>query len=118
LHLFACATAENLGPDMVGFDIHDGPGLSAFIGYNADFIFPPDYAHDQRAAEMLIDCDSAIDLALADGKTPEEALHEAANAFTELMNEWRADHRHGTLVNLVQQDLDALCLLPGPYKFK
>jgi hypothetical protein len=115
VHLFACATAENLGPDMVGPDIHDGTGLKAFIGYNAAFSFAANYQQDQNAAQMLVDCDSAIDLALADGQTPDQALACAANAFNALINEWQFDRSKKTLVDLVRQDRDALCLLPGLY---
>jgi len=116
VHLFACATAENLGPDMVGPDLHDGTGVRAFIGYNAAFNFALNYHQDQVAAQMIVDCDSAIDLALADGKTPDQAVASAAAAFDALINEWQFDQSRKALVDLVRRDREALCLLPGLYK--
>jgi hypothetical protein len=115
VHLFACATAESLGRDLVGRDVN-GTSASAFVGYKVEFLFAPHYQQDEEAAHMLIDCDSAIDLALADGQTPSQAVACAQEAFRKLINEWQFDTKKGRkgLVEFAREDLNALCLLPGP----
>jgi len=110
VHLFACDTAKNLGPDLVGPDAHDLTGASAFFGYNADFGFAQNYHQDPTLAGQFIDCDSAIDLALANGATLQQAFDAAVNAFKSLIDKWQFQSGLKALAGLLQQDLKALSL--------
>lgn len=112
VHIFACLTASRLGQDLVGLDLN-GNAASAFIGYDATFDFAPDNLNDVKAAEKLIDCDSAIDLALSDAKSPAQAVAEARAAFNCLITNFRFDGKHGSLIPLVRHDCDALSVLPS-----
>jgi hypothetical protein len=110
IHFFACDTARNLGPDLVGPDVNDLTGASAFFGYNADFSFAQNYDQDPTLAGQFIDCDSAIDLALASGATVQQAFDAGANAFRSLIDKWRLESDLKALTTLLQQDLKALSL--------
>lgn len=110
VHLFACDTAKNLGPDLVGPDINDLTGASAFFGYNADFSFAQNYAQDPTLAGQFVDCDSAIDLALANGATVQQAFDAAANAFQSLIDKWQLQSDLKALAGLLQQDRKSLSL--------
>jgi hypothetical protein len=110
VHLFACDTAKCLGPDLLGPNVYDLTGVCAFLGYNADFSFAQKYNQDPTLASQFIDCDSAIDLALADGASPEQAFGAAALAFKSLISQWQLEKDHVSLAGLLQQDFEALSL--------
>ena len=109
IHLFACDTARALGRDLVG-PANDLTGASAFFGYNADFSFAQNYDQDRALAEQFIECDSAIDLALANGATVQQAFDAGTNAFKSLIEKWQLETDLKALASLLQQDLKALSL--------
>jgi hypothetical protein len=109
VHLFACDTAKNLGHDLVGPAL-DGTGVSAFFGYDADFCFAQEYNEDFDAAGMFIDCDSAMDLALADGATAQQAFAKGVKAFNDLIDRWKLEPSKAILADLLRQDVNALSL--------
>jgi hypothetical protein len=113
IHLFACDTAKILGPYLVTKDLFTNTQARAFFGYNADFAFAADYGQDPVTAQMFIDCDSAIDLALASGSPLQNALTAGATAFVNLVEQWKADQSRAALAVLLQKDMNALCLLPA-----
>lgn len=69
IHLLSCETAQQLGVDVVA------NGCRAFFGYDAVFVFP------DQAGRFFLESDAQIDLALAQGKTAEEAYDAAAAMF-------------------------------------
>jgi len=110
VHLFACQTARSLGHDLVGPNADDLTGAGAFFGYNADFSFANNYDQDPSLAGEFIACDSAIDLALVDGGSIQQALQAATNAFTDLIDKWKLESSLKGLASLLQEDLKALSL--------
>jgi len=74
VHLFSCFDAIALGPDLVS------NGCIAFFGYNAQFTFP-NISQDTNTAGIFIQCDEAIDRAIADGLTPQAAYNSAKEVF-------------------------------------
>jgi len=115
VHFFACDTARSLGINLSNPD-STGAAVAAFFGYNADFSFAADFRKDPGAADLFIDCDSEIDLALADGLSPQDAHAVGLGAFDRLINQWIADKSRAELVDLVRKDRLALCLLPAQPK--
>jgi len=76
VHFLSCLTAKKLGPDFVS------NGCSAYFGYDVDLKWP-----DTCDAKILVDCDSEIDRALADGLTAGKAYKRAVKEFTRQANE-------------------------------
>ena len=109
IHLFACSTAQILGRDLVG------NGCLAFFGYNAEFNFDR-YQQDPYAAGIFVDCDSAIDIALASGATPQEAYHQASIAFTQGFSRLRSDPdpQRVKLAQILSEDFAALQMILRP----
>lgn len=109
IHLFACSTAQSLGRDLVG------NGCLAFFGYSAEFNFDR-YEQDPYAAGIFIDCDSAIDIALASGATPQEAYHQASIAFTQGFSRLKSDPDPGRakLATILSEDFAALQMILPP----
>jgi hypothetical protein len=69
VHFLSCDTAQDLGADLVS------NGCRAFFGYDAVFVFP------DEGARFFLESDAQIDLALAQGKTADEAYQAACRAF-------------------------------------
>lgn len=112
IHLFACSTAQSLGRDLVG------NGCLAFFGYNAEFNFDR-YEQDPYAAGIFIDCDSAIDIALASGATPQDAYHQASIAFTQGFSRLKndPDPERARLAKILSEDFAALQMILRPPPF-
>ena len=81
IHLVSCDTAESLGRALAD---PNGGGAAAFFGYSGGFTWPT--GPDQSYANIIFDCDAAIDLALAAGKTAGEAFAAAYQAYTDAYN--------------------------------
>jgi hypothetical protein len=109
IHLFACSTAQILGRDLVG------NGCLAFFGYSAEFNFDR-YQQDPYAAGIFVDCDSAIDIALASGATPQEAYHQASIAFTQGFSRLSSDPdpQRVKLAQILSEDFAALQMILRP----
>jgi hypothetical protein len=105
VHFLACATALDLGPDLVE------KGCRAFIGYNKIFIY------EQAWADVFFRCDAQIDLALAEGETVARAIELAKQHFdAEISDPANAPvteelaHRRDSLVGLSKASLDTIRL--------
>lgn len=72
VHLLACHTAAELGPDVVR------NGCQAFFGYDVAFLLP---ANPVDLA-LFLDCDAEIDRALVEGDTADEAYERAYDVYT------------------------------------
>lgn len=75
VHLLACHCGESLGPDLVA------NGCRAFLGYREQFLFPAASPRD------FLECDGAIDRALANGMTAADAFALAIKAFNRKIDE-------------------------------
>ena len=105
-HFFACScgykSAGGLGQKIVA------SGAVAFFGYAQPFAMPTnEYA-------TFCDCDIAIDKALIDGKTTDEAYQLSYGAYTTAIDRYRADGNYqaaalaeGNRDNLVSPSTDA-----------
>jgi hypothetical protein len=69
VHLLACRTAEELGPDLVS------NGCLAFIGYDKDYAYFPEHV------EAFLGSDAEIDFGVVSGLTVEEAYGRAITAY-------------------------------------
>lgn len=98
VHLLACHTAVELGPDIVR------SGCQAFFGYDVAFLLPANAA-DLR---LFLDCDAEIDRALVEGDSAEEAYDRAYDVYTTaIFSLFRAGKPH--LAATLQQLRDHLC---------
>jgi hypothetical protein len=79
IHLLACHCGEELGPDLVV------NGCRAFFGYEKKFLFPVSSPRD------FVDCDGAIDRAIAAGKTADQAYRAALREFDKRIKALRED---------------------------
>ena len=93
VHLLACQTGLQLGPDLVA------NGCDAFFGYDVDFAFSP----FSDLAELFFDADSEIDRRLASGKTAAEAYAAAVARFDEHIDE--VEERAAKEVNPARKDV-------------
>jgi hypothetical protein len=78
VHFISCQTARSLGPDFVR------QGARAYFGYDENFTFLQDYA------EEFLECDSEIDVALAEGDTAARADARARAKFDARIAEFLA----------------------------
>ncbi|MFN7983531.1 MAG: hypothetical protein U0Q11_16920 [Vicinamibacterales bacterium] len=98
VHLLACHTAVELGPDIVR------NGCQAFFGYDVAFLLPANPAD----LALFLDCDAEIDRALVEGETAEAAYDRAYDAYTAaIFSLFRAGKPH--LAATLQQLRDHLC---------
>ena len=102
VHLFACETAKMLGPNFVT------NGCLAFFGYSELFTY------DQNSAEMFLECDGAIDLALADGLDASNALARAKDTFDKYVKQLLANPKTVQSAHALQFNRDSLRLLGDP----
>jgi len=70
-HFVSCQTAKALGPDAIR------KGCRAYFGYDQDFAFCPEHA------DVFFQCDSQIDLALAQGRTAGDAHQQAIDKYND-----------------------------------
>jgi hypothetical protein len=77
-HFVSCQTAQALGPDFVRH------GAQAYFGYDEDFTFMEEYSDE------FLECDSEIDLALADGDTATRADQRARAKYDAQIAEFLA----------------------------
>ena len=96
IHLLSCQTAGQLGADVVT------NGCRAFFGYDVDFLFPLD-----RPA-VFLDCDSVIDLRLADGMSAEDAYAAAVQAFDDTIATLKKNGQ-AWLAAMLEFNRDHLC---------
>jgi hypothetical protein len=106
LRVLCCQTAAQLGPALVSPAVNVS-GCRAFLGYNADFEFDS-FPEDTTAAQSFLQCDWAIDLALASGRTPQQALQSSQTAFNKAIN----DPNQAPFADTLRGNLAALTLLP------
>jgi hypothetical protein len=81
-HVTACSAGKSLGPDLVR------NGAVAFFGYDAKFKLSPD------RFKVFVDCDAAIDFALLEGKTCEQAFQEAVATYEAAIPVLEAEGKH------------------------
>ena len=98
VHFLACETAEELGPDFIKH------GCRAFFGYEGDFSFPG--TND----EEFFECDSTIDILLAQGLATGQVLEQVLALFDEKIADLRARHKLHKAA-LLEEDRDRLTLL-------
>ena len=98
-HLLSCKTARRLGPDLVD------KGALAFFGYDENFVF------QQEVADAFFECDSAIDLALAEGATTAQAYERAIELYNQKIDEYDAAGKP-YVASLLETDRDHLCAPP------
>lgn len=93
VHLLACQTGLQLGPDLVA------NGCQAFFGYDVDFVFSP----FRNLAELFFEADAEIDRALAQGLTAAEAHTAAVQLFQKHIDE--LDQRAETETSQAKKDV-------------
>jgi hypothetical protein len=93
VHLLACQTALQLGPDMIT------NGGQAFFGYDVDFVFSP----FRDLAELFFDADAEIDRSLVSGLTAAAACAAAVERFQEHIDE--LDRRAAAETNPARKDV-------------
>lgn len=96
VHLFACQTAAELGPDFVKH------GCLAFFGYDIEHIV---YMH---VSDAFFDCDSEIDRAFADGLTAEQVYVHAIEYYNRKISELK-DGGHYKEAAALEHNRDHLC---------
>ena len=75
IHFLSCDTALTLGPDVVA------NGCRAFFGYDTVLIYPP----EEEAT--VLECDSEIDRAFADGLTAQQVYQRVRDLFDKRIGE-------------------------------
>jgi hypothetical protein len=105
VHFLACATALDLGSDLVD------KGCRAFIGYDKVFVY------EEAWAEVFFRCDAQIDLALAEGESVARAIELAKQQFDVEIAEpanapiaGKLANRRDSLVGLSKASLDSIRL--------
>ena len=78
IHFTACRTAARLGPDCVT------NGAKAYFGYDIDFTYI--FGHEQ----VFFECDSEIDLAIADGLDAGKVFQRIEKLFRKRITELEA----------------------------
>jgi hypothetical protein len=78
VHLLSCGAARALGPDFIDH------GCLAFFGYDENFIY------HQEEADVFFECDSEIDLAIADGLTAEKVYERVIKKYDQRIAEMRS----------------------------
>jgi hypothetical protein len=104
IHLLACDTGQELGADLVS------NGCAAFFGYNIQFFFPMD------RPSLFLECDAAIDIALADGGSADDAYRAAVKSFNKQIAKLKAAGQTYR-ASLLQHNRDALCAPSVDQKF-
>jgi len=96
VHLLACRSAFELGEDVVR------NGCKAFFGYDIDFAYHPEYE------DIFLDCDSEIDIALAQGNTARQAYQRALKLYDRYIAQFDREGRDYEVATL-QRNRDHLC---------
>jgi hypothetical protein len=104
VHLLACLTAAQLGPDLVQ------NGCRAFFGYDVIFAF------QLENRELFLDCDAQFDRSLVEGKSAGDAYADAFDAFT-LQIEALLAQGQPYLAAMLEYDRDHLCAPPVDSRF-
>ena len=97
VHLTACDTGDQLGPDFVT------NGCIAFIGYNTLVSW-----NDDTTAASWFECDAAIDTALANGATVAEAYAAGMQKFCDMIDQLR-NSNNGVGADFLQNISKCLC---------
>ena len=105
VHLLACQTAAELGPDFVA------NGCRAYFGYRRPFTFPLDFPH------IVLECDAVIDWAFADGLTAEEVHDHVIEHYnqriselkSEVNDEGRMDIKRARMIAVLENNRSYLC---------
>jgi hypothetical protein len=77
-HFLSCENAFQLGPDFVR------NGCVAYVGYDENFAFDPDFA------DLFFNCDGEIDRGLADGLSVGDAVGRSKNLFAQTIADLNA----------------------------
>lgn len=96
VHLLSCGVGSELGPNMVE------KGCRAFFGYSEDFSLI------DEAADVFLECDSAIDIGLIQGLTAGEVYERVVALFKQRIEEFRQKRQHYFAAWLLF-NLESLC---------
>jgi hypothetical protein len=96
VHLLACKSGSQLGPDLVAI------GCAAFFGYSDDFAFPLARSRD------FLECDAAIDEGFARGLNADDVFRLAIRRFNRKIAELR-QAGEGFRASLLENNRDRLC---------
>lgn len=96
IHLLACQTAQELGIDFIT------SGCFAFFGYDDDFII------ELEMADVFFECDSEIDLAIADGVISEEVFQRTKKLYETRIQEYSDKYIDALLNDEDQKIIDTL----------